>query len=246
MLLLLSPAKTFDLDFESTIDQITKPRLVNHSTQLIQILQGYSPEKIQSLMKVSEKIADLNVGRYQNWNSKGNHHALWAFAGDVYRGLGAQDFTEEEVLFAQDHIAVLSGLYGLIRPLDQIDAYRLEMGTKLENPRGKNLYEFWGRLVTDLISNLEDQVVINLASVEYSKVVHFDQLDIPTIDIVFQEQKNGIRKIIAIHAKKARGLMTRYVVKNKITEPEDLKNFDLADYQFDTQNSTEGEFIFVR
>lgn len=246
MFILLSPAKTFDFDFRLETDHSTKPQLIDCSAKLIKILREYSPEQISKLMKVSAKIADLNFGRYKTWSPTGSHHALWAFAGDVYRGLEAQDFTAEEVAFAQQHVGILSGLYGLLRPLDMIDPYRLEMGTKLSNPRGKNLYEFWGSQITNLINQHSPSAVINLASNEYASALQWDDLEVPSIEVVFQEQKGSERKVIGIHAKKARGMMTRYVVKHQITTPEGLKDFDGSGYQFDAQSSDGARFIFVR
>lgn len=249
MLLLLSPAKT--LNFDSTdITTHTQPQFLEQSKTLVNTLKEYSSRQIQDLMGVSEKIANLNVSRYQDFSlpfdQSNAKQAILAFKGDVYQGLSVEDFDEEELNFAQKHIGILSGLYGLLRPLDLMQAYRLEMGTKLKVDDNKNLYEFWDDSITKQINATGSKNIINLASNEYFKSVKKEALegDLWTVD--FKENKNGKYKIVAFYAKKARGMMCNYVVKNRLENPEEMKKFDMADYQFNEELSSERHYVFTR
>lgn len=249
MLLLLSPAKT--LNFDSTnINTYTQPQFLEQSKALVNTLKAYNSKEIQDLMGVSEKIADLNVSRYQDFSlpfdQNNAKQAILAFKGDVYQGLSVEDFDEAELNFAQEHIGILSGLYGLLRPLDLMQAYRLEMGTKLKIDDHKNLYEFWDDSITKQINATGAKNIINLASNEYFKSVKKEALegDLWTVD--FKENKNGKYKIVAFYAKKARGMMCNYVVKNRLETPEAMKNFDMADYQFNEELSSERHYVFTR
>ena len=233
MLLLISPAKT--LDFEPMgLKQKTKPRFLKESQVLVDVLKKKSVDDIKKLMKVSDKIATLNVDRYQNFktpfNLKNAKQAMFAFRGDVYTGLDADSFNEKEIAFAQDHLRILSGLYGLLKPLDLMQPYRLEMGTKLSNGHGKNLYEFWDDKITKVINKdlkaTGSKAIINLASNEYFKSVKSKDLKGDLYNIAFKEEKNGQFKIVAFFAKKARGMMCHYIIKNKITNPKHLIGFD--------------------
>ncbi|SMG16917.1 hypothetical protein SAMN05661096_00896 [Marivirga sericea] len=254
MIAILSPAKS--LDFEKRFDIRTTNRRFNDETnQLIEVLKTKSEEEVGELMNISDKLAQLNVERYDNFKNKSPKHAkqaILAFQGDVYQGLEAEDFTHEEHDYAQQHIRILSGLYGLLRPLDLIQPYRLEMGTKLETDKGNNLYEFWGDKITKElkkdIKSQGDNILINLASNEYFKSVNKKELkkDFQIIDIEFKDFKNGQYKIISFFAKKARGLMSRYIVKNQIEKVEELKGFDLDGYSFDEKDSTETKLAFKR
>jgi cytoplasmic iron level regulating protein YaaA (DUF328/UPF0246 family) len=254
MIAILSPAKS--LDFEKQFNlRDTKTRFNEESNQLIEVLKIRSEKEIQDLMSISENLAELNVERYNNFKKRTPKHAkqaILAFQGDVYQGLKAEDFTHEEHDYAQQHIRILSGLYGLLRPLDLIQPYRLEMGTKLETDKGNNLYDFWGDKITkELKKDLKsqgDNILINLASNEYFKSVNKKDLkkDFQIIDIEFKDFKNGKYKIISFFAKKARGLMSRFIVKNQITKAEDLKGFDLDGYSFDAEESTNVKFVFKR
>lgn len=253
MLLLISPAKT--LDFEPTgFKQKTKSRFLKESQVLIDVLKKKSPNDIKKLMKVSDKIATLNVDRYQNFktpfNLKNAKQAMYAFRGDVYTGLDADSFNEKEIAFAQDHLRILSGLYGLLRPLDLMQPYRLEMGTKLSNGHGKNLYEFWDDKITKVINKdlkaTGSKAIINLASMEYFKSVQSKDLKGDLYNIAFKEEKNGQFKIVAFFAKKARGMMCHYIIKNKITNPKHLVGFDYDNYVFNENLSSEREFVFTR
>jgi len=249
MLLLLSPAKTLDFD-PTDIKTYTQPQFLEQSQTLIKKLKKYSSKKIQDLMGVSEKIADLNVTRYQDFSvpfDRSNaKQAILAFKGDVYQGLSVEEFEEADLNFAQEHIGILSGLYGLLRPLDLMQAYRLEMGTKLKVNKYKNLYEFWDDSITKQINATGAPNIINLASHEYFKSVKKEALEGNLWTVDFKENKNGKYKIVAFYAKKARGMMCNYVVKNRLEKPEDMKGFDMDDYQFNEELSSERHFVFTR
>lgn len=254
MLMVISPAKTLDYDTPPVIEQSTQPRFVEHSVELIEVLREKSPQDIAKLMSLSDKLASLNVARYGSWERESTpqnaKQALLAFKGDVYTGLNAEDFSSDDFAFAQQHLRMLSGLYGLLRPLDLMQPYRLEMGTKLANPRGKDLYTFWGERISQWLNeDLEaqgDQVLLNLASQEYFGAVKPKALNARVIDTVFKDQKNGQYKIISFYAKKARGLMARYVIKERLQDPEGLKDFNLDGYRFDAASSSENQLVFLR
>ena len=254
MLMVISPAKTLDYDTPPVIDKSTQPRFVEHSVELIEVLREKSPQDIAKLMSLSDKLASLNVARYGSWERESTpqnaKQALLAFKGDVYTGLNAEDFSSDDFAFAQQHLRMLSGLYGLLRPLDLMQPYRLEMGTKLVNPRGKDLYTFWGERISQWLNeDLEaqgDQVLLNLASQEYFGAVKPKALNARVIDTVFKDQKNGQYKIISFYAKKARGLMARYVIKERLQDPEGLKDFNLDGYRFDAASSSENQLVFLR
>jgi cytoplasmic iron level regulating protein YaaA (DUF328/UPF0246 family) len=249
MLLLLSPAKTLDFD-PTDIKKHTQPQFLAQSEALIDTLKKYNSEQIQALMGVSEKIADLNVSRYQDFSlpfdASNAKQAILAFKGDVYQGLSVEEFDEADLEFAHQHIGILSGLYGLLRPLDLMQAYRLEMGTKLQVDKNKNLYEFWDDAITKQINATGVKNIINLASKEYFKSVKKEALEGELWTVDFKENKNGKYKIVAFYAKKARGMMCNYVVKNRLEKPEEMKGFDMEDYQFNEELSSERHYIFTR
>ncbi|MEE2798911.1 MAG: peroxide stress protein YaaA [Pseudomonadota bacterium] len=254
MLMVISPAKTLDYDTPPVIEQSTQPRFVEHSVELIDVLREKSPQDIAKLMSLSDKLASLNVARYGSWERESTPNnakqALLAFKGDVYTGLNAEDFSADDFAFAQQHLRMLSGLYGLLRPLDLMQPYRLEMGTKLANARGKDLYAFWGERISQWLNEdlaaQGDQVLLNLASQEYFGAVKPKALNARIIDTVFKDQKNGQYKIISFYAKKARGLMARYVIKERLQDPEGLKDFNLDGYRFDPASSSENQLVFRR
>lgn len=254
MLALISPAKTLDYETALPTDQYTLPRLLDQSELLIEDCRKLSATEIASLMKVSEKIATLNAARFQDWQADFNftnaRQAIFAFKGDVYTGLDAYQLSDESLTFAQQHLRMLSGLYGLLRPLDLMMPYRLEMGTKLQNMRGHHLYEFWGDRITQLINQdlaqAGSQILVNIASDEYYKSVKESKIDAEIIKPVFLDQKNGQYKVISFYAKKARGLMARYIVENKLETLDDLKSFDCEGYYFDAESSLKGELVFKR
>lgn len=254
MLLVISPAKNLDYDTPATTDRYTQPQHLDHSDQLIQQLRDYSVQDIAELMKLSDKLSALNVARFESWSQpfspENAKQAVLAFNGDVYSGLNAGDFSQAELEFTQQHLRILSGLYGVLKPLDLMQPYRLEMGTKLPNGRGKDLYAFWGNLVTDdlnaTLAETDEPVLVNLASNEYFKSVKPKELQARIVTPVFKDWKNGQYKIISFFAKKARGLMCRYAIKNQITDAEQLKNFDLAGYQYDDSQSKGDTWVFTR
>ena len=254
MLMVISPAKTLDFETAPATQRFTQPQYLDHSQELIEQLRELSPAQISELMHVSDKIGGLNAARFGSWtpaftpaNAK---QALLAFKGDVYTGLQAETLTEDDFDFAQRHLRMLSGLYGVLRPLDLMQPYRLEMGIRLENPRGKDLYQFWGDTITEKLNQaLRDQgddIVINLASDEYFKSVKTPKLQGQLIKPVFLDEKNGKFKVISFYAKKARGLMSRYIIENRLTQPEQLKAFNSEGYFFDADASEKGELVFKR
>lgn len=254
MLVVVSPAKTLDYESPLATQKYTQPELLDYSTQLIEVCRQLTPADVASLMKVSDKIADLNVGRFQEWSDTftpdNARQAILAFKGDVYTGLDAESLSEDDFAYAQDHLRMLSGLYGLLRPLDLMQPYRLEMGTKLANDKGSNLYQFWGNVITDklnqAIAKQGDNVLINLASNEYFKAVKPKALDAQVITPVFKDCKKGQYKVISFYAKKARGMMARYIIDNRISSVADLTQFDTAGYYFAEQESTPTELVFKR
>ncbi|WP_407295686.1 peroxide stress protein YaaA [Stutzerimonas zhaodongensis] len=254
MLMVISPAKTLDYDTPPTTRRFTQPEHLDHAQALISQLRDMSPQQISDLMHLSDKLAALNVARYGSWNAaftpSNAKQALLAFKGDVYTGLNANDFTEADLDFAQQHLRMLSGLYGVLRPLDLMQPYRLEMGTKLANPRGKDLYAFWGDRISEWLNQAlaaqGDDVLLNLASNEYFGAVKRHALNARVIDVDFKDQKNGQYKIISFYAKKARGLMSRYVIKERIKKPEQLKQFNYDGYRYSPDSSSTDHLVFLR
>mgnify|MGYP001377260066 CR=1 FL=1 len=254
MLIVISPAKT--LDFESApITKIhTQPEFLKESRQLVKQLKEMTPAKVSSLMKISDKLGVLNFLRFNEWKTPftldNSKQAVLAFKGDVYTGINAQTFSSQDLKFAQKHLRILSGLYGVLRPLDLIQAYRLEMGTKLENKQGKDLYEFWASKLTDQINQdlkaSKSKYLINLASNEYFKSLQADDINAEIIVPVFKDYKNGHYKIISFFAKKARGLMSAYIIRNSLKNSEELKAFDVDGYKFYKSESNESNWVFQR
>ena len=254
MLIVVSPAKTLDYESPLATEKFTQPDLVSYSKELIEVCRKLTPADVSSLMKVSDKIADLNVGRFQEWSetftTDNARQAILAFKGDVYTGLEAETLSDADFDYAQDHLRMLSGLYGLLKPLDLMQPYRLEMGTKLANEEGTNLYQFWGNVITDKLNEAiaaqGDNVLINLASNEYFKAVKPKNLDAQVITPIFKDCKNGQYKVISFYAKKARGMMARYIIENRIESVADLTKFDVAGYYFVEEESTPTDLVFKR
>ncbi|MDQ2076949.1 peroxide stress protein YaaA [Marinimicrobium sp. ABcell2] len=254
MLALISPAKTLDFETPAPTRVASQPAFLADSQELIDVLRKLAPHEISDLMGISDKLGVLNYDRFAQWqppfhldNAK---QALFAFKGDVYTGLAAESFDAGDIEFAQEHLRILSGLYGLLQPLDLIQPYRLEMGTRLANPRGKDLYQFWGDRITQAIntqlSTFTSPVVINLASNEYFKSVRPRKLEAPVITPVFKDWKNGRYKIISFYAKKARGMMSAYLIKNRLTDAEALKDFGDGGYSYNGELSTATDWVFTR
>ena len=255
MLAILSPAKTLDFDSPLTTDQHSAPEFTKESKALIKTLRQLEPSDIGSLMGISDKLATLNHDRYAHWSAKfddasGARASLLAFKGDVYLGLDAQTLSKRDFTWAQKRLRVLSGLYGLLRPLDRIHPYRLEMGTALRNTAGKDLYEFWGGKVTqalnEALSGQRSKVLINLASNEYYKVVQAQNIDGRIVTINFKEWRRDAYRFVSFSAKKARGLMARYMIDQRAEKADDLKAFDVEGYAFNKELSSRDEWIFTR
>ena len=254
MLILISPAKTLDYQSPLATERYTQPELLDYSQQLIHEARKLSAPQIASLMSISDKLADLNATRFHEWQPDftpaNARQALLAFKGDVYTGLQAETFSEADFDFAQQHLRMLSGLYGVLRPLDLMQPYRLEMGTKLANARGANLYEFWGERISgwlnEALAAQGDDILLNLASNEYFGAVKRKALNARIIDTEFKDLKNGQYKIISFYAKKARGLMARYVIKERIRDPEQLKAFDYQGYRYSAEQSKPDSLVFLR
>ncbi|MFA0810394.1 peroxide stress protein YaaA [Microbulbifer epialgicus] len=254
MLIVISPAKT--LDYESEIPELetTQPEFLKESAALIKELRELSPPQISSLMKISDKLGVLNYDRFQSWKrpftAKNARAALLAFKGDVYTGLDAGSMGKRDFGYAQKHLRMLSGLYGILRPLDLMQPYRLEMGTKFENSRGKNLYEFWGEQITEALNkqlhSVKSRELVNLASNEYFKSVKPKMLDAKVVTPHFKDLKNGEYKMISFFAKKARGMMSRWAIDQRVKKAEDLKGFDVAGYSYSPQMSGERDWVFTR
>ena len=254
MLFLLSPAKSLDYVTPSPVARPSTPQFVAQSAELIDLLRPRSAAQIARLMDLSAPLAELNVARYAAWRprftAKNSKPALLAFNGDVYEGLQATTLNEADLRWAQQHVVILSGLYGVLRPLDRMQPYRLEMGTALRNPHGKDLYAFWGDTITEhlneRLARSAAQVVVNLASQEYFKVVRRKALNAHVIDCVFEDWKNGQYKIIGFFAKRARGLMARYAVNKRLSQPSALKKFNLEGYAFAAAASEPDRLVFRR
>lgn len=258
MILVISPAKALDYETPPTTARFTQPDFLDDASALIAVLREKSPADIAELMSLSDPLATLNVARYASWSRPfapdNARQAVLAFNGDVYEGLDARSLSEVELAWAQDHLRILSGLYGVLRPLDLMQAYRLEMGTRLANPRGKNLYEFWGERITDELDRLlareeeagRERVLVNLASDEYFKSVKPKKLKGRIVTPVFEDWKGGRYKIISFYAKRARGLMSRYAITHRIDEVEALKGFDSEGYAFAADASDADTLVFRR
>lgn len=254
MLILISPAKTLDYQSPLATTRYTQPMLLEHSQQLIGVARKLSAPQIKALMGISDKLADLNATRFHDWHPdftpENARQAILAFKGDVYTGLQAETFSEADFDFAQKHLRMLSGLYGVLRPLDLMQPYRLEMGIRLENPRGKDLYQFWGEEITHTLNaalhDQGDDIVVNLASDEYFRSVKPKALKGQIIKPVFLDEKNGKFKVISFYAKKARGLMSRYIIQNRLSKPEQLTGFNSEGYFFDAESSSAEELVFKR
>ena len=254
MFFVLSPAKNLNEKAPAPVKEFTQPYLLAEAEILMRQLRELAPQQIAELMHVSDKIALLNAERNAEWHTPftpdNAKQAVFMFNGDVYEGIAAETLKPEQIQYLQQHVRLLSGLYGVLRPLDLMQPYRLEMGTTFTNTRGKNLYEFWGNIITDLLNDTLAQAgsdtLVNLASQEYFKSVNTKNLKARLITPVFKDEKNGKYKIISFYAKRARGLMVRYAAEHNITAPEMLKNFDYEGYAFNEAASNESEWVFMR
>ncbi|TSE25973.1 peroxide stress protein YaaA [Tepidimonas aquatica] len=253
MLLILSPAKALDYDTPPTTARATQPLFVEQAAELIGILRTKSPQEVAALMDLSDALAQLNVARYQVWEPTFGPHnskqAVLAFNGDVYEGLDARTLSEEDLDWLQQHVCILSGLYGVLRPLDWMQPYRLEMGTRLVTPRGRNLYQFWGTRIAEYLSQRaaeDDGIVVNLASEEYFKAVDPKALRARVVSCVFEERRGSGYKVISFLAKRARGLMTRWAALHRVRQVEELRGFDAEGYRWTADASTPERLVFRR
>ncbi|MGQ4878313.1 peroxide stress protein YaaA [Billgrantia sp. LNSP4103-1] len=254
MLSVISPAKTLDFETPATTKLHSQPDYLERSQELIRILRDYSPQQLSELMGISDKLAGLNAARFAEWRppftANNAKQAAQAFQGDVYVGLEAATFSDDDNTFAQQHLRILSGLYGLLRPLDLIQPYRLEMGIRLPNPAGKDLYAFWQDALTEAldraIAESGSKVLVNLASNEYFKAIDAKRLDARVVNPVFKDEKNGQYKIISFYAKKARGLMAAWMIRQRLDDPEALRDFDVAGYTFNPAMTEGDTLVFTR
>jgi cytoplasmic iron level regulating protein YaaA (DUF328/UPF0246 family) len=254
MLITLSPSKGQDFETATPSDIHTIPTQLEDSQLLINEAKKLDMEEVRELMSVSENISTLNVERFNSWkmpfNTDNAKAALFAFKGDVYSGIQKEKYSDNDLNYAQEHLRILSGLYGALRPMDLIQPYRLEMKTGLQNPRGNNLYQFWGERITEKLNEtLQDhpeKVLVNLASMEYFKSVKPKKLDAKLLNISFKETKDDKTRVIAIFAKRARGMMTDFILRNRIEKAEDIKDFGTSGYKFSDKDSSENNWVFTR
>lgn len=252
MLIVVSPAKRLNFETIAPVKEFTQPAYLKRSQMLIDRLKQFSAQEISKLMKLSDNLTKLNVARYKSFNTpftlKNAKQAIYAFQGDTYLGLDANSLTKDDVAYAQNHLRVISGLYGLLLPLDLIQSYRLEMGTKLDCDSSKNLYEFWKETLTSKINQLleTEKILVNLASKEYFSAIDFNSLDGEVVTPVFKDKKVNEYKVIGILAKKARGMMSRYIIKNRVTTKAQLKEFASGGYEYSGKLSSRDELVFIR
>ena len=254
MIILLSPAKIVNLKPQKLLKQHTLPEFTERSTLLMHELRKLTPDGIANLMKINKDIAYLNYQRYINWHlpftTENAKQAMLMFNGEVYHGLAATTFGDEDFMFAQDHLRILSGLYGILRPWDLVQPYRLEMGIKLATAEAPDLYKFWGSSLTDKLNDafqkMKNPVLIHLASHEYAKAVQMKNLKARVIQIEFWEQKDNHYKTIVVYTKKARGMLSRFIIQHKLTDPQDLQGFDEEGYIFNPHYSRENHWVFTR
>lgn len=252
MLIVISPAKTLDFETTVPVDKTSDFVFQSEAQSLVDILSKKTDEDLQKLMKLSPKLAQLNEERFKNWSlpfkDTESRASVFAFKGDVYHGLAAYDLSKKEIEYAQSHLRILSGLYGVLKPLDKILPYRLEMGTRLENEKGTNLYKYWGSKISEKLNEdfKSDDFLVNLASNEYFKAVSLNDLSARVVTPQFLDEKNGKYKVISFYAKKARGLMAKWIIQERVEKMQDIKKFDLEGYVFDDERSSEFEPVFTR
>ena len=255
MLILISPAKIQNFKPQEFITEYTKPYFMDEAEQLVELMRELSPIELSKLLEINSNLSHLNIDRHLNWHRpftlKNAKQAVLVFDGEVYRGLNAKTFSSEEIAYMQDHLRLFSGLYGILRPLDLIQPYRIDVSSKLENPNGKDLYAFWkekvtAKVISELKKSGKPQVILNLASSEYIKTLNIKSTKINIIDIEFYEYKNDTLKQIVIYTKKARGMMARFVIQNRIEDIEDLQGFSEEGYWYSPQQSTDTKLVFTR
>lgn len=252
MKILLSPAKSLDFEREINTDQLSHPQFLTDAEPLVSTLKRKSLKSLKDLMHISDKLVSLNKRRFQTFSTpftpSNAKPAIGVFAGDVYQGLEVASWDEKDLIYSQDRLRILSGLYGILRPLDLMQAYRLEMSTSLSYRKHKNLYNYWGSKLTDSLNAemSDNDFVVNLASNEYAKAIQFKDIKAPVYNVNFKEYKGTDLKFISFNAKRARGLMTKWLIQNRIDDPSKLYNFNLERYKFDSALSSDKELIFTR
>lgn len=254
MLIVLSPAKSLDLETPVKTRKFSEPVFLSDARKLVKDLKKFNPEQLSELMNMSSKLGDLNYERYANWRTPFNRDnarpAIFTFMGDVYQGLEAETFSTADLNYAQKHLRILSGLYGVLKPLDLMQPYRLEMGTGLSTGKGDNLYDFWGKKLTrslnEDLANDRKKILVNLASNEYFNAIQPGELDARIVTPAFKDFSSGKYRFLSYYAKQARGMMAAFIIKNRITTIEKLKEFDTAGYRYSEQESTEDKLVFLR
>ena len=249
MLVVVSPAKKLNMSLVENL-KVSEPHFKKNVNELVNVVRGLSVKDLENLMNISSNLAELNKDRFNDFGNQEKKAAAFAFAGDTYKGLGIEKFEKEDLDWAQKHLRILSGLYGLLRPLDEIEPYRLEMGSKLKGAHGSSLYDYWGNKISENLNQhakeIGSKILVNCASNEYFNAINLNSLLLRVITPIFMERKNGKEKIISFYAKNARGAMARYIIQNRIKDKENLMNFNLGGYKYSSKNSNQDKLVFIR
>ena len=249
MLVVVSPAKKLNMSLVDNL-KVSEPQFKNNANELVNVVRGLSIKDLEKLMDISTNLAELNKDRFNDFGNQQKKAAAFAFAGDTYKGLSVEKFEIEDLDWAQKHLRILSGLYGLLRPLDEIEPYRLEMGSKLKGAHGSSLYDYWGNQISENLNQhakeIGSKILVNCASNEYFNAINLNSLLLRVITPIFMERKNGKEKIISFYAKNARGAMARFIIQNRLKSEEDIKKFDLDGYNYSAEKSDEGKLVFIR
>ncbi len=249
MIVVVSPAKKLDMNLIQGL-KVSKPCFTENVDELVNVVRNLSLKELENLMKISTNLAELNKNRFKEFGNQQKKAAAFAFSGDTYKGLNIEKLERDDLDFAQKHLRILSGLYGLLRPLDAIEPYRLEMGSKLKGKHGSSLYEYWGNKISENLNQqakkIGSKILVNCASNEYFNAVNINILSLKVITPIFMESKNGDAKIVSFYAKNARGSMARFIIQNRVNNEEDLKKFDLDGYNYNAEKSSEDKLVFIR
>jgi cytoplasmic iron level regulating protein YaaA (DUF328/UPF0246 family) len=249
MLVVVSPAKKLNMSLVDNL-KVSEPHFKKNANELVNVVRGLSVQDLEKLMDISTTLAELNKDRFNDFGNQQKKAAAFAFAGDTYKGLSVEKFEMEDLDWAQKHLRILSGLYGLLRPLDEIEPYRLEMGSKLKGAHGSSLYDYWGNKISENLNQhakeIGSKILVNCASNEYFNAINLNSLLLRVITPIFMERKNGKEKIISFYAKNARGAMARFIIQNRLKSEEDIKKFDLDGYNYSAEKSDEGKLVFIR
>ena len=249
MLVVVSPAKKLNMSLVDNL-KVSEPHFKKNANELVNVVRGLSVKDLEKLMDISTTLAELNKDRFNDFGNQQKKAAAFAFAGDTYKGLSIEKFEMEDLDWAQKHLRILSGLYGLLRPLDEIEPYRLEMGSKLKGAHGSSLYDYWGNKISENLNQhakeIGSKILVNCASNEYFNAINLNSLLLKVITPIFMERKNGKEKIISFYAKNARGAMARFIIQNRLKSEEDIKKFDLDGYNYSAEKSGEGKLVFIR